>query len=94
MILKTIFRAIFTTILVNTIQTKERKRLTIFDCMIADMLCYKKRNPIVRKLFTKGKKLNNFLFLSQNLILLYPKNYYTKFYSLLYHQKIPNKKEL
>ena len=78
----------------NTIQTKKSKRLTTFDCMIADMLRYKKRNPIVRKLFIKGKKLNNFLFLSQNLILLHPKNHYTKFYSLLYHQKVPNKKEL
>ena len=59
----------------NTIQTKKSKRLTTFDCMIADMFRYKKRNPIVRKLFIKGKKLNIFLFSSQNLILLYQKKY-------------------
>ena len=59
----------------NTIQTKKSKRLTTFDCMIADMFRYKKRNPIVRKLFIKGKKLNIFLFSSQNLILLYQEKY-------------------
>ena len=59
----------------NTIQTKKSKRLTTFDCMIAAMFRYKKRNPIVRKLFIKGKKLNIFLFSSQNLILLYQKKY-------------------
>ena len=37
-----------------------------FDDMIADMLSKKKRNPIVTKLFIRGRKLNiSFLFITQ-----------------------------
>ena len=46
--------------------------LTVFDDMIADTL-NKKLNPIVTEIFIRGRKLT-FLFLLQNLILLYQKN--------------------
>ena len=41
--------------------------------MIADMLNNKKINPIVTELFIRGRKLNTLLFLSHNLISLFPK---------------------
>ena len=41
--------------------------------MIADMLSNKKLNPVVTELFIRGRKLNIFLFLSHNLILLFQK---------------------
>ena len=44
-------------VLKNTIQEKERKILIASD-MIADMISNKKLNPIVTKLFTRGRKLN------------------------------------
>ena len=37
---------------------KKRKTLTEFDDMIADMLINIKLNPIVTKLFFRGRKLN------------------------------------
>ena len=43
-------------VLKNTIQEKERKILIASD-MIADMIS-NKLNPIVTKLFTRGRKLN------------------------------------
>ena len=39
--------------------------------LIADMLCNKKLNPGVTELFITGRKLNNFVFLLHNLILLF-----------------------
>ena len=58
----------------NTIQTKKSKRLTTFDCMIADMFRYKKRNPIVRKLFIKGKKTKHFFVFITKSYFAVPKN--------------------
>ena len=37
---------------------KKRKILIVFDYMITDMLSNKKLNPIVTKLFIRGRKLN------------------------------------
>ena len=42
----------------NTTQTKKRKILIVFDDMIADIVRNKKLNPIVTKLFIRGKKLS------------------------------------
>ena len=52
---------------------KKRKILIVFDNMIADILSNKKLNPIVTELFTRGRKQLFLLFLSRNLILLFPK---------------------
>ena len=43
-------------ILKNTIQIKNTK-YWVYDDMIANMLSTKKRNTIVSKLFTRGRKL-------------------------------------
>ena len=40
---------------------KKQKILIVFDDMNADMLSNKKLNPIVTELFTRGKKIENFL---------------------------------
>ena len=46
------------------------KVLIVFDDMIADMLNNKKLNPIVTKLFIRGRKLNIFLvFIAQSFLL-------------------------
>ena len=37
---------------------KKRKKLIVFDDMIADILSNKKRNPSVTELFIRGRKLN------------------------------------
>ena len=37
---------------------KKRKILIVFDDIIADMLRNKKPNPLVTKLFIRGRKLN------------------------------------
>ena len=37
---------------------KKRKVLIVFDDEIADMISKKKLNPIVTKLFIRGRKLN------------------------------------
>ena len=39
---------------------KKRKKLIVFDNMIADMFSDKKLNPIVTELFITRRKLNNF----------------------------------
>ena len=49
---------------------KKPKILIVFDDMIADMLSNKKVNPIVTKLFIRGRKLNISLILLHNLVLL------------------------
>ena len=44
----------------------KRKKLIVFD-MIADMLSYKKLNPIATELFIRGRKLNiSFVFVTQS----------------------------
>ena len=42
---------------------KKRKKLIVFDYMIADMLNNKKFNPIVTESFVRGRKLDISLFL-------------------------------
>ena len=57
---------------------KERKRLILFDDMIADMLSNKKSNLIVTELFIRGRKLNIYPVFIVSIvlyrILLYQKN--------------------
>ena len=48
----------FTKILKEYNPSKERKILTVFDNMIADILSNKKLNPIVTELFVRGRQLN------------------------------------
>ena len=53
---------------------KKRKQLNIFEDMIADMLSYKKRDPIVTELFIRGRKLNiSLVFITQTWFAV-PKN--------------------
>ena len=55
-------------------QNKKRKRLIVFDDIIADMLSNKKRNPIVTEMFIRGIKLNiRFVFITQSYFAV-PKN--------------------
>ena len=53
------------------IKTLKNKILIVFDDMIADMLSNKTFNPIVTELFIRRRKLNLFLVLLHNLILLF-----------------------
>ena len=48
---------------------KERKMLTVFDDMIADMISNKKRNSVVTELFIRGRKLNISLVFFNTIIL-------------------------
>ena len=53
---------------------KKRKRLIIFNDMIADMLSNKRLNPIVTELFIRGRKLNiSLVFIAQSYFAV-PKN--------------------
>ena len=52
----------FIKILKNAIQKKKRK-LIVFDNMIADIINNKKLNPVLTELFIRGKKLNIFIIL-------------------------------
>ena len=72
---------------------KKQKILIVFDDMIADMLSNKKLNPIVTKLFTRGRKLNiSLAFITQSYFAV-PEN--IRLNSTHYFiMKIPNKKEL
>ena len=46
---------------------KKRKILIVFDDMIADMINNNKLNPIVTKLFIRGRKLNiSIVFITQS----------------------------
>ena len=45
----------------NTIQIRDKKILIAFDDMITDMFSNKKCNPIVTKLFIRGRRLDVFL---------------------------------
>ena len=49
---------------------KKHKILVVFVDIIADILSNKKLNPIVTKLFIRGRKLNISLILLHNLVLL------------------------
>ena len=56
----------FIKILKNTIQENKGKVLLVFDDMIADIIIYKKLNPIVTELFTRNRKLNiSLVFITQ-----------------------------
>ena len=72
---------------------KRRKVLIVFDDMIADMIDNKKLNPIVRELFTRGRKLNiSIAFITQSYFRV-PKDVRlnsTHFFII----KISNKREL
>ena len=75
------------------IPNKKYKILIVFDDTIADILSNKKLNPIVTKLFIRGRKLNiSIVFITQSYFLVI-KNIKTN--STLYSiMKIPNKQEL
>ena len=49
---------------------KKRKMLVVFGDLIADVLSNKKLHLRVTELFIRGRKLNIFLFLLSNIILL------------------------
>ena len=72
---------------------KKRKKLIVFDDMIADMTNNKKLNQIVTELFIKGRKLNiSLVFITQTCFKV-PKNVRlntTHFFIM----KIPVKREL
>ena len=72
---------------------KKRKTLVVFDDMIADMVNNNKLNPVVTKLFIRGRKLNiSIVFIIQSYFKV-PKDVRlnsTHFFIM----KIPNKREL
>ena len=83
---------IFIKILKNKTQ-KNREILIIFDDMIADMLCNKKRNAIVTELFIKGRKLNiSLIFITQSYLTVPNKIRLNSTHYFII--KIPNKWEL
>ena len=60
---------------------KKWKILIAFDDMIVDMLSNKKLNPIVIKLFIRGRKLNiSPVFITQSFLAM------SKFYALFYYE--------
>ena len=73
--------------------TKKRKVLIVFDDMIADMINNNKLNPIVTKLFIRGRKLNiSIVFITQSYFKV-PKD--VRFNSThFFIMEIPNKREL
>ena len=72
---------------------KKQKILNVFDDMIVDMLIRKKLNPIITKLFIRGRKLYiSLVFITQSYFAV-PKN--IRLNSTHYFvMKIPNKREL
>ena len=72
---------------------KQRKILTVFDDIIADMINNKKLNPVVTELFIRGRKLNiSIVFITQSYFKV-PKDVRinsTHFFIM----KIPSKREL
>ena len=72
---------------------KKRKLLIIFDDMIADMISNNKLNPIVTKLFIRGRKLNiSIVFITQSYFKV-PKDVRVNS-THCFIMKIPNKREL
>ena len=53
---------------------KKRKIFIVFDDMIADILGYEKRNPVVIELFVRGWKLNISLVCTTKSYFAVPKN--------------------
>ena len=71
---------------------KKCKILIVFDDMIADMIKNNKLNPIVTKLFIRGRKLNiSIVFITQSYFKV-PKD--VRLNSTHFFMKIPNKREL
>ena len=75
---------------------KKRKKLIVFDDMIADMINNSKLNPLVTELFIRCRKLNiSIVFITQSYFKVPKDVCYIKFYkSILQIMKIPNKREL
>ena len=72
---------------------KNCKVLIVFDDMIADMINNKKKNPIVTKLFIRGRKLNiSIAFVTQSYFKV-PKDVRLNS-TVSFIMKIPNKREL
>ena len=71
---------------------KKRKILIMFDDMITDTINNEKLNPVVTKLFIKGRKLNILLYLLLNRILKCQKILYQILHFFI--MKIPNKRAL
>ena len=72
---------------------KENKILVVFDDVIADMINNKKLNPILTKLFIRGRKLNiSLVFITQSYFKV-PKNVRLNT-THFFIAKIPNKREL
>ena len=72
---------------------KKRKILIAFDDMIADMINNKKLNPVVTKMFIRGRKLNISIFFIAQSYFKVPKDVRlnsTHFFIM----KIPNKRVL
>ena len=71
----------------------KKQNIVVLDDMIVDMFSKKKLNPIVTKLFIRGRKRNiSFVFISQSYFPV-PKN--IRLHSIHYFvMKIPNKREL
>ena len=65
---------------------KKLKILIVSDDMISDMLNSSKLNPIVTKLYIRGRKLNFLLFFYHKVLFCCSEKYQTKFYSLLYDE--------
>ena len=72
---------------------KKRKILIVFDDMIPDMINNRKLNPVVTKLFIRGKKLNiSIIFITQSYFKVPKKvRLNTKYFLIM---KIPNKRKL
>ena len=72
---------------------KKRKILIAFDDMIPDMINNRKLNPVVTKLFIRGKKLNiSIIFITQSYFKVPKKvRLNTKHFLIM---KIPNKRKL
>ena len=72
---------------------KKRKRLIVFDDMIADMINNKKLNPVVTELFIRGRKLNiSIVFITQSYFKV-PKDVRLNS-THFFITRIPNKREL
>ena len=72
---------------------KERKILTVFDDMIADIINNKKLNSIVTELFIRGRKLNISIVFITQLNFNVPKDVRLNITHFII-MKIPNKRKL
>ena len=72
---------------------KKRKKLIVFDDMIADIINNRNLNPVVTELFVGGRKLNiSFVFITQSYFKV-PKHVRLNS-AHFFIMKIPNKREL